>query len=139
MLTVTAVPVSATTVSVATEQEYRDALDDLSSDITVGPHVIDLTAGFTITLAGDPTYTGTQPLTIEGNGHTIDGGGTHSILFHNTGQALAINNLTLTNGKSTGGNSGGAILSAQGSVTVTGSTFTNNTAGGSGGAISSGR
>ena len=110
VLTVTAVPVSATTVSVATEQEYRDALDDLSSDITVGPHVIDLTAGFTITLAGDPTYTGTQPLTIEGNGHTIDGGGTHSILFHNTGQALAINNLTLTNGKSTGGNRRGHPL-----------------------------
>ena len=137
VLTVTAAPVSATTVSVATEQEYRDALDDLSSDITVGPHVIDITADFTITLAGDPTYTGTQPLTINGNGHTIDGGGTHSVLFHNTGQALTINNLTLTNGKSTGGNSGGAILSAQGSVTVTGSTFTNNTAGGSGGAISS--
>ena len=136
VLTVTAAPVSATTVSVATEQEYRDALDDLSLDITVGPHVIDITADFTITLAGDPTYTGTQPLTINGYGHTIDGGGTHSALFHNTGQALTINNLTLTNGKSTGGNSGGAILSAQGSVTVTGSTFTNNAAGGSGGAIS---
>ncbi len=98
VLTVTAAPVSATTVSVATEQEYRDALDDLSSDITVGPHVIDITADFAITLAGDPTYTGTQPLTINGNGHTIDGGGTHSALFHNTGQALTINNLTLTNG-----------------------------------------
>ena len=85
MLTVTATPVSATTVSVATEQEYRDALAALSIDGS-GPHVINITADFDITDtttfgATDPTYTGTQPLTINGNGHSLDGNGTRRILF----------------------------------------------------------
>ncbi len=140
VLTLTAAPVSATTASVANDTQYRAALLALSGDNT-GPHVIDITADFTITLAGDPTYTGTQPLTIEGNGHTINGGAPgdpHRILNHNTAQTLTVNNLTLTNGKPAFFGDGGAIR-ASGSVTATGSTFTDNTTtgppGGSGGAI----
>lgn len=64
---------SATSVNVANEAQWRQALADLSLD-SAGPHTITITAPFTITnptLAGFPTYEGDQHLTIEGGGHVI--------------------------------------------------------------------
>ena len=86
-----------------------------------------------ITGATDPTYAGTQPLTINGNGHTLDGNDNSRILYSASTRLLTIDGLTLTKG-SNGPGGDGAAISAGGAVTVTDSTFTNNQAG-SGGAI----
>jgi predicted outer membrane repeat protein len=134
LLAVDVTPVSATTVSVATETQYRDALTALSGDNT-GPHVIEVTADIVLDDGtGDPSYTGTRPLTVNGNGHTIDAGGNNRVLrFATASPLLTINDLTLTGGTDTDG--GGAIR-AFGSVSVNGSTFTGNTGpNGDGGAI----
>lgn len=131
---VTIAPAGAVTIQVVDEASYRAALVTLSAN-TTAPHVIDVAADFTITGVTDPRYNNTQqPLTIEGNGHTISGGGSRRILNHDTTQALTVNNLTLANGRAVV--AGGAI-NARGSVTATDSTFAGNTAGvGGGGAIS---
>lgn len=110
--------------------------------------------------AGAPLAS-TGPLTINGNGQTISGGGTQRIFFANAGE-IAINNVTLANGSARGGQggsglrgeSGGGGLGAGGalfvrgadagadtgaSVTLSGVSFTGNAAvGGQGGADSSG-
>ena len=160
VLTVTAGPVSASVRDVANDQEYRDALAFVSGDAS-GPHVINITADFTITEPGDPTYANlTQPLTINGNGHTIDGGGSHRILFQRlAGGALTVNDLTVVDGygrygRSVGGIDGlesvtvtnstftgnaGAAIGAYGPVSVTNSTFTDNTSNRPGAAITSGQ
>jgi hypothetical protein len=113
------------TASVATEAEYRNALTTMSGDGS-GPHVIEVTANITLDDGTDPGYTGTQPLTINGNGHTIDAGGTSRILFTFTTAPLTINGLTLANGDAAG--AGGAVFAVFSSVAVTDSTFTGNTA-----------
>ncbi len=128
---VTVAPAAATLWFVGDEASYRSALTVASSDNT-GPHTIEITADFTITGATDPTYSGAQPLTIDGNDHFLSGGVTRRILAHTSTAALTVNDLQLSNGKASG--PGGAI-SAGGSVTVTDTIFTNNMAGG-GGAIS---
>ena len=134
-----ALPAAAMTVSVATETEYRNALTTLSGDNT-GPHVIEVTADLSITGGTDPVYAGTQPLTINGNGHTISGGGTRRILEYSSGADLAINDLTVTQGAASTG-LGGAITTVTADITVTNSTFSGNTASsgaaGLGGAIQS--
>ena len=125
-----------TTVSVGTAEEYCDALTDLSID-PAGPHVIDLTASFSLVGAScvtDPTYTGTQALTINGNGFSIDGGDVSRILDFQSTAGLTINDLTATNGFTTG--SGGAIEN-DGNITVNGSVFDGNNAEDDGGAIDS--
>lgn len=62
----------ATTRSVATEAEWRDALEAASNDAT-GPQVIEITADFVISTAGTPYYYGDEDLTVHGNGHTVTG------------------------------------------------------------------
>jgi predicted outer membrane repeat protein len=90
------------------------------------------------TLPGDCTLTGTinvnGSLTIHGNGHTIDAAGNQAF-YVDSGESLAMDNVTVTNGYTTG--EGGAISSAYGTVTVSNSTFSGNSAGYDGGAISS--
>ena len=123
------------TVSVATEQEYRDALTDLSAGDTA-PHTINVTADITIDDGTDPTYSGTQPLTINGNGHTLDATNSSRVLNHNSAAALTIEGLTVTAGAAAGGNGGGIL--ALGSVTVTNGTVTGNTSDGGGGILALG-
>jgi hypothetical protein len=122
-------PASATTVAVADEVGYRSALTALSSDPT-GPHVIEVSADIVLASSDDPLYTGTQPLTINGNGFALDGSGNSSILRVDpptpVSVALALNNLTVTNGSAP---TSGAAVSAPGPVTVVDSTFTNNDSG----------
>jgi hypothetical protein len=100
-----------------------------------GNQVINVQAGLgTITLvAGSMNYTGTQPLIINGNGVTIDSGNNNRMLNTNTAALTTINNITFTKGFVT--NRGGAIRAA-GPLTVNGSTFTLNSGGDGGGAIS---
>ena len=72
-------------------------------------------------------------ITIEGNGHSIDGLNSARI-FGITSSNVVLNNLTFVNGMSS--SDGGAILSSEGFISINNCNFTNNTAA-SGGAISS--
>jgi len=75
-----------------------------------------------------------QDLTIDGAGHsvTISGGGTVQLLSVSSDITLSLNDLTLSDGNSSG--NGGAIDNA-GLMNLSLDTFVNNTAGVSGGAI----
>ena len=116
-------PVAATTLSVSNETEYRTALTTLSSDAS-GPHTVNITADITLSGGTDPTYTGTQPLTITGNSHTIDAAATSRVLNHDSTADLAIQDLTVTGGFVLVGAGGG--VRADSAVTVTNSMISNN-------------
>ena len=73
----------------------------------------------------------TKDLTINGNGHTIDGDEQYQI-FNKTGGSVAINNLNFTGGAA---DNGGAVYNAAGNLTFIDCEFHNNTATGDGGAI----
>jgi predicted outer membrane repeat protein len=106
-----------------------------------------------ITITASIVLTGTQglyqnavnaPLTIDGNGFTIDGAGLSRILTSNA-SVTTLNNLTLTHGVDLPTSTGGAIriTVASGNVVINGCTFVQNDAvgssgGGGGGAISVG-
>ena len=91
----------------------------------------------------------TSDITIEGNGYTISGNNRYRI-FYNDGGALTINNLTMTKGyvegdiirnedgaykATTDQPFGGAIVNWKGTVTISGSIFSDNLAEYYGGAI----
>jgi hypothetical protein len=124
----------ATATSVATEAEYRAAIIALSAD-GAGPHTLTITADFTIDDPGDPVYDGDQDLTIDGGGHTVTSGVADTrFLDHSSGAALTIEDLTV-DGFDNFDSSGGAIITGAGQLTVTRSTFVNNTSDSDGGAI----
>ena len=101
----------------------------------------------TITLTRDITLNGglpkiTSTITIDGNGYTISGGN-HYRIFYNDGGALTIHDLTMTQGRAEGEiirntdgvfrNTtaqpvGGAILNLSGTVTISNSSFSGNSA-----------
>jgi len=134
---VTASAASAITVNVSDESTYTSALASLSGD-TSGAHTINITASFDITTSSSATnlfYTGSQSLTIEGNGFTIDGTGSRRLLYHDSAATLEINDLTFINGlKTRQGTCGGAVGSA-GAVAINRSTFANSQTNTVGGAI----
>jgi len=129
-----AAPASATTVTgVSNEAEYRAALATLEADASAGPHVIEIDADFTITdpgSLGDPAYGGIVNLEIHGNGHTVDSGVADvRFLAWSCPCTLTVDDLTVDgfNVSATSGSlEGGAIRAGSGSVTVTDSTFSNN-------------
>ncbi len=101
------------------------------------------TGGDTITLPAG-TYmlsrvlTITSSMTIRGAGASstrIKGSGTHSVLSVNNKAVVVIDNVTITNGKST---IGGGLINHDGTVTITRSTITSNTADVQGGGIYNG-
>ena len=73
-----------------------------------------------------------RPVTINGNGHTLDGKG-QACIFYVRGDNVTINNITFVNGKY--GSNGGAIYWYGDNGTVSGSSFIGNNAGLYGGAI----
>lgn len=80
-----------------------------------------------------------KDITINGNGHTLDGMSKSRIFNINFGDIFGYNKVTLNNIKFKNGNAkiyGGAILNFA-DLTVKGCTFTNNYAGTAGGAINS--
>ena len=110
--------------------------------------------GDTIRLTGDITMSDHPPhidkrITVEGAGHTISGNGQYRIFFVADSGDLTINNLTLRNGSAQDGGrecvagtywrktNGGAICN-HGSLTITNSSFSYNSAQSRGGAISNG-
>ena len=71
-------------------------------------------------------------LIINGNGHVINGSCV-STIFTISGDDVSLNDLTMTNGKST--SDGGAISHTSGTLTISGSSFSDNVANNMGGAI----
>jgi hypothetical protein len=93
--------------------------------LTSGTLVINSAGSLTITNAG-----GSQRIEISGNNST-------RVFFVNSGANLTIDSITIRNGSATGGNFGGGINNS-GTVTITNSTITNNSAGFGGGINNSG-
>lgn len=102
-----------TAFSVADEAGFRTALAALSGDAS-GPHTITVTADIALDDGTDPTYGGTQPLTVEGGGHTIDAGGTSRVLSMTSATTLTLRDLTVANGHAAGGEgiTGGGVNAA---------------------------
>ena len=119
-----------TAVSVDDETEYRNAVTTLSADNT-GPHTITLTQDIVLTGTTDPTYTGTQPLTIDGAGFLLDGGGDSRVLVYASAPTtpVTLQDITVQNGhvEGTGTQRGGAVFTTS-SIVVRNATFTGNTA-----------
>ena len=112
----------------------------------------------TITLRQDITLRAELPaiasdITIEGNGYTISGGDRHRI-FYNDGGTLTIHDLTMTKGRAEGDESianadgtlknstanpiGGAVVNWAGTLAISDSSFSGNSADERGGAIANG-
>lgn len=159
---------SAETIDVTTTADgglgsLRAAIDDINA-AGAGPHTINLVAGETYALTDcDAGYlevqNGSGPLTINGNGATIDQTcADERIMRYDATEQLTLNEVTITGGNRSGSagaiksfgpvavndstfidnrtdDDGGAIWTNDQNVTITGSTFTGNRAGGSGGAV----
>ncbi len=82
-------------------------------DNAIANDIINITASFTLSSDLAALFT---VVTINGNNHTIDGGGQFTpILVGNNSAGGTINNLTLANNKGASGSHGGAILYQNGS------------------------
>lgn len=133
--TVPSTPVPETALTVGDEAAYRAALTALSAD-AAGPHTITLSADITVDDGTDPTYTGTEDLTVEGAGFTLDAAGTSRLLVIDSpaDATLILRDVTMRNGVAAG--DGGAVLVGNASTLfVHDSRFEANTASGSGGAV----
>ena len=132
LLAVGTAPAGATTISVADEAEFRAALATLGGDPN-GPHVIEVTAD--IDLAGATTpglgdASGT-PLTINGNGNTIDAKDNSGVL--DTDADVVMNDLVVTGARGVS-----AVHTAFSVVTINRTTFVANGPAQAGGAVLSG-
>jgi len=115
-----------------TAAQYRNALTTLST-VTTGTNTLRLSADITLTTDVEPTYTGTQPLTINGLGHVLDGSDLNRALDSSgTPAAVSIRNLRVVDGDAGGG--GGGAVNTGGALTVRDSAFESNE-GAEGGAL----
>lgn len=159
-------PALGATFNVTTEAELVTAIDKANANINRdASNTINVSANITLTAPLPPlglrdaagTPEANSPLIINGNGNTISGGNSQRIFFANAGE-IAINDVTLADGRAKGGDggtgnvgeSGGGGLGAGGalfvrgadagagtgaSVTLSGVSFDGNRAvGGNGGA-----
>ncbi len=124
--------------NVSTPAEFQDDL--ITAQTNGEDDVINVQADMNIT--STLTYTGEQghTLTINGNGHSLDGGGSAQIMYINTtGLAndtnadITIQNLIFKNGKADSSNGGGLYINTNSKITIKGCTFNGNTAGNYGG------
>ena len=148
-----ALPVYAADIRLSSSCSLADAIIAANNDRAEG----DCPAGRgtdTITLTKDITLQAELPaitseITIEGNGYTINGNNRYRI-FYNDGGALAIKDLTMTKGyveadlirnedgtlkASTANSIGGAIYNAYGTVSISLSSFSDNSTENGGGAV----
>lgn len=105
-------PALAATFNVTNETELAAAITTANSNGDTS-NTINVIANITLTAplpplglrdtSGQPLAT--SPLTINGNGNTVSGGGTQRIFFANTGE-IAINDVTLADGRAKGGDGG---------------------------------
>ncbi|AMV19101.1 autotransporter outer membrane beta-barrel domain-containing protein [Planctomyces sp. SH-PL14] len=134
--------------TVSSSAEFAQAIVDINADPTADHRII-LSQDFA--LAGQPgpiTLTGGS-LTVVGNGHAIDGNGQYRAFFVESG-SVALENLSIANGRAQGGaggdgaggglGAGGAVfVDAGGSLRLKNVSFAGNAAvGGSGGASGTG-
>jgi len=102
---------------------YRAAINTANTNGDAEPDVIRFDPGLAVVLtSADVAYTGTQPITLEGAGSSIDGSNANQILGAGSAAAVTVDALTVRNGDA---GIGGAINTA-GNVTVTNSTFSGN-------------
>ena len=118
------------------ETDNTDVLADvgnnftsLQSSIDTGTVVMDKDYA---RVAGESTLSISKDVTIEGNGHKIDGSNLGGIFNVNSGCTLTLNGVTLINGNA---ENGGAVYNNGGTLVIENSYFINNTATKSGGAI----
>jgi predicted outer membrane repeat protein len=114
---------------------YRAAIDLANSNGDAQPDVIEFAPSLTITLtSGSVSYSGVQPLTLNGHGSTIDGHDTNQILDASSASAVTLRDLTLRHAFSANG--GGAVSGFDAIVAAERTTFSDNRADFEGGAIS---
>ena len=101
----------------------------LQSSIDTGTVVMDKDYA---RVEGESTLSISKDVTIEGNGHKIDGSNLGGIFNVNSGCTLTLNGVTLINGNA---ENGGAVYNNGGTLVIENSYFINNTATKSGGAI----
>ena len=123
-------------ISFIPQQESHAAAVTVPCGGDVAAAVSSASSGDTINLASGCTYnTGSEvvidkSLTINGNGATLDGGGTVRVI-RNSGAAVTINNVTVTNGSAF---NGGGIYSV-GTLIINNSSISGNSADSNGGGI----
>jgi hypothetical protein len=110
----------------------------IDANAAVGADIITFSISGTITLASTlPNITAAGgALTIDGTGQTvtISGNNTVQVAYVDSGAALTLNNLTIANGSNSGFD-GGGIYNNGGTLTITNSTFSGNSANNGGGGI----
>ncbi len=136
VLLATAPPARAANPSAGNQNQLINAINAVNS-AGAGSHTISLTADITLT-ATLPALTNTAAAEIvfDGDGHTLTGDGSHTILKINPGVTVSVRDVTLTGGEgdsSPAGNQGGAIYN-RGRLTVKDTRLYHNSAAG-GGAI----
>ena len=133
--------------SLTLPQENNLGVDD-GTFATLQNKIYQAPAGSTINLENDYRYNSDvdssygiridKALTINGNGHSLDGLKTSKIFYVNTGSPVTFNNINFINGQSSV--NGGAIgtESNQGNLKIDGCQFIDNNAENNGGAVSCG-
>ncbi len=94
-----------------------------------GPDTIDLQTDVTLSSALPQI---TSPITLEGNGHTIDGANSARVLYVGNNGDLTLNNATITGGNA---NNGGGVYNYKGAVTLNNSVISSNSASNRGGGV----
>ncbi|NEO86842.1 MAG: DUF4347 domain-containing protein, partial [Spirulina sp. SIO3F2] len=122
------------TVTDFTDGGGANTLRMLIGGAAAGDTVIFASAS-TVTLAGTRIFWGTDNLTIDGNGGTVDGNNTSSIFYINANNAT-IQNLTIQNG-TFGGSGGGFYHDRAGELKLENVNISGNSAGLGGGAFRS--
>jgi predicted outer membrane repeat protein len=118
------------TVEVYTEAQLAAAIETANPTDTI-------TLKADITLTGTLPGTGTLPpitsvITLDGEGHYIDGAGSFQVFFVTSDGEFTIQNVTIQNGSAA---QGGGLFNDGGTVTVTDSTFSGSTATAYGGGL----
>ncbi len=119
-------------IDVSDATQLRDAIISANS----APDTINITADITLTSALPPI---SNSYTIEGNGHTVSGGGVVRVFVLRSGD-IVLNNMVIANGYATGGAGGnirgggggaglgGGLLVMDGSASLTDVSFQGNSA-----------
>jgi hypothetical protein len=121
----------ATAVSVSTEAELKAAFaTDTQIDVQADIVLTDCTGGGAV----ERTAAVTDPVTVDGHGHTILQTCADNVFLQDGSGLFTVQNLAITGGHATG--NGGGIFAA-GPLTLTNTTIAGNRANGAGGGIGS--
>ncbi|MBL8774378.1 MAG: S-layer homology domain-containing protein [Acidimicrobiales bacterium] len=127
----------STVVSVADAAGYRQALSDLSALAGAGANRIEVTADFAMSGSAWPIYDGSRSLTVDGNGHRVDGGtAERPFLRVEGGPTVKVLDLTLMGFRGSAITATADAADRWGRLVVRRSRFTGNSTSGRGGAIS---